>query len=162
MTKERYSRYSGQEEFSDNQRRLGRRLYCADGDMFLRKYIDGKPVTSCYLDAKHGNVSKINGQDSSYLWSLHMCNHEFKEIIPHFTIIYYLKPSFDINMYYVIGNNKKATDIIKKFNNGKWKYWFSELEYSKLQHMILDIEIDPLESEKLENTHITYNLPEFI
>jgi hypothetical protein len=151
--------FVGEPEFSDNQRTLGHKLYNSDNDMKLRKYVNGKPQTVAIFEAKHGFSEKIDLDDSNIISDKIMCDEEFKIPIPHFIVVYYLKPSFQIPMYYIIGNNKTASSAIKNFNNGRWKYWFSEEDYSKFQHFLV---FQPFEEVGLSSTNKEYKIPQFI
>ena len=148
MAKQHLTQYYGQKKFSDNQRRLGDKLYETDIDMFLFNYINGDAEPVACFDAKHynwnGDVSK------SYFFQKNLCN---KLKIPFFTAIYYLdnvcgcygdcpgckRIKHPIPMYNLILENSYAISKIKELYGG-YKYWFSEVEYSKLQHRLVGAE----------------------
>lgn len=177
MPMQKYSQYYGQELFSDNQRRLGNYLYNSDLDMKLRKYnkINRNPETVAFIDAKYGDSEFIDFGNSSYQSDLFMCQHEFKVPVAHFIAIYYLGSSFTTPMYYIICSNTPATKFNKDFNGGNRKYWFTEMEYSKFQHFMIEKEwnadelrtgeggkiIEPhFHLSELSNKYIEYEIPE--
>lgn len=159
MTKPKLTKFIGEAEFSDNQRRLGPQLYNNDHDMKLRKYTNGKPSTVAIFEAKHGLSKVINLNDSNIVSDRIMCDEEFKVPVPHFIVVYYLKPSFEIPMYLVIGNNKAARNSIKQFNNGNTKFWFTEEQYSRFQYYLIGKTWNP--DCILSNQDVRYSKPEF-
>lgn len=118
-----------------NQRKLGRQLYMTDLDSLHFTYKNNQIVFSAIIDYKNSNVYEITDKPAAIKAQKHLANILN---IPFFICITFLDPIIHIiPMYYLIPVNSIAKSCVPKHK------WFSENDYSLLQHDLRYIEQEP-------------------
>ena len=130
-------------------RRLGRKLYMLDIDHMAYTYRNGNIEFCSVIDWKNGSAKNISTKWSPIQAQIVLAD---KLEIPFFIVVTYLDPAlYKIPMYYVIPINTKAKSI-------SGMKWYTEYDYSLLEHQIRNASVEI--TEALSKDYTEYDLPE--